>query len=142
MDRFYFAVAGPLLRDRDDFADPRRNQNAFPHAIVAGPQGALDLGMNVRASNVAFAQPLLDRGVMLFEQREKHVLRAHIIMVMVAAFLLGGAKNSARRRAELREQRASLRKEVVGAAGFEPVASASRTQRSTKLSYAPKVYAG
>src|SRR6202022_1913619 len=28
--------------------------------------------------------------------------------------------------------------DVVGAAGFEPVTSASRTQRSTKLSYAPR----
>ena len=29
--------------------------------------------------------------------------------------------------------------ELVGATGFEPATSASRTQRSAKLSYAPKI---
>jgi hypothetical protein len=37
----------------------------------------------------------------LFEEREKHMFRSHIIVIVVAAFLLGRAKHSARRRAEM-----------------------------------------
>ncbi len=54
---------------------------------------------------MTFTQPFLDGGIVFFEQREKHVLRAHVVVVVVAAFLLGGPKNAARRGAELCEQR-------------------------------------
>lgn len=77
---------------------------------------------------------------MFFEQCEKQMLGTEVVLIVIAAFLLSGLQNAPRRRTKSREQigeRLSREGKVVGAAGFEPVTSASRTQRSTKLSYAP-----
>ena len=57
--------------------------------------------MHVGSRDVSRAQAFFDRRIMLLEQREKNVLGTHVKMIVVAALLLGSAKNSARRRAEL-----------------------------------------
>ncbi len=142
IDGFYVAVTGAALRQLDNFSNARRNEDAFPRAVIAHTEGPLDLSVDIRSDDVPFAQTGFNLCVLLFEQCEQHMFGTDVIVIVVAALLLGGAKNAARCRAEMREQTCgACEVKVVGAAGFEPVASASRTQRSTKLSYAPMINA-
>ncbi|MGD0473518.1 MAG: hypothetical protein ABSB70_09895 [Candidatus Velthaea sp.] len=101
IDGFDLATTGPLFRQFDDLADPRGDEDSFPRAVVAHAERALDLRMNVRAVDVPFPQPLIDAGIVLLEKSVQHVFRSHVVMVVVAAFLLGGTQHASRRRAEM-----------------------------------------
>ncbi len=119
------------------------------------PMALRTSSMIERRASAACGQPRFDRGVALFEQRQQQMPDADIVVVVVSARLLCRAQDAFSCRIEASEQRdrpsAKQRRRcdagtaaatLVGAAGFEPVTSASRTQRSTKLSYAPLHPAG
>jgi hypothetical protein len=99
--RLDLAVAGPAFGNLYDFAHARRYEDPLPHPVITHTEGPLDLRMNVGSGDVTLTQPSFDVHVVFFEEREKHVFRADIIMVMIPAFLLGGAEYSARCRAEM-----------------------------------------
>ena len=50
VDRLDRAVAGPLLRERDDPPYARRDQNAFPEPFVAAAERSPNLGVRVGCS--------------------------------------------------------------------------------------------
>ncbi len=114
------------------------HENSIPSPVVARSERAANVGENVRRTQAERIETALDRGVVFVDQREQNVTDPNVIMVVVPACLLGRAQNALGRGTEPREHRYTGLLEI-GAAGFEPVTSASRTQRSTKLSYAPVI---
>ena len=137
IDRLDRAVAGPLLRQRDDTADARRDQDALPEAFLAAAERSPDLGMRIGCVNAIGGKCFHRRRVAFFKQCHQQMLGTDVILTVISAFLLCYAEHASRRRTKVGEH-APYRRENIGATRFERATSSSRTKRSTKLSHAPR----
>lgn len=97
-------LAGDIARKRDDFADARRDEDAFPQPVFAGSERAAHFGVHLAYVDSLGFQTLGNAGVMLLEQSDEQMFDSDIVMVVIAALLFGGAQYAPRGWAEFREQ--------------------------------------
>ena len=86
-----FKAARKLFGERNDTPDARRHQNAFPKTLITGAKNAACLCMRFGKIDAVRVQTLHYLWIALFEQRQQQMLGTHVIVVVVAALLLGRA---------------------------------------------------
>ncbi len=151
-------LSSALLRQRNDSANPRRNQNPFPQAILAGAERPANLRVNLGNVDPRSVERPQSCGIALLEQSNQQVLGTDVVMAVVTALLLRYPKHATRRWVKVGKQASfdsaqddsdsaandgdsaadgkGMRRDF-GATRFERATSSSRTKRSTKLSHAP-----
>src|SRR5579863_8755130 len=93
------------LGEGNDLADARRHEDALPEPLLACTERAADLGVQFAHVDTVAVEIVKDLRVAFFEQRYHQVLGTDVILIVVAALLLGGAEHAPRCRAKLSEQR-------------------------------------
>lgn len=87
-----------LLGQREDLADARRDQNAFPYPVLAGTERSANFCMHFGYVDALGIERAKDRSVAFFEQGDQQVFGADVIVTVVPALLLGYPKDAPRGR--------------------------------------------
>jgi hypothetical protein len=105
--------------ERDHLTHARRDQDAFPQAVLAGPKAATYLGVDFADVNAVCVERTENTAVALLEQRHEQMLGADVIVAVITALLFRYTKNAPRSGIEPGKQGLGtvVRKESAGLLG-------------------------
>jgi hypothetical protein len=98
-------LAGIALGQTDDLTHARRHEDPFPEPVFSCAQVTPDVRMELARVDTVGVQIAEDLRIPFFEQGYHQVLCTDVVVIMIAALLLGRAQHAQRCRTESLEQR-------------------------------------
>jgi hypothetical protein len=91
-----FSIGGSIFSDGHDLPQARSHEDSFPEPFLAGSERAPDFGVDLASVDSIVGKRAQNVRVALFEQRDQYMFGADVIMVVIAALLLGYAQHAPR----------------------------------------------